>query len=417
MKKILSKSQLYTLLESMRLINSTLDLDELLYIIMQEITENLSADRSTLYIVDEERGEIWSKIAQGNTKIEIRQSIGKGISGYVAETGETINIIDAYQDHRFNPEFDKKTGYRTKSILCMPVFDKMKKIIAILQVLNKKNGCFTKEDEAFTSALSDHIALAIQNAQLYKEALERQKLEKEINIAGEIQQMLLPKNIPTSQHYDFFAFHQPSRRIGGDYYDFFYDSEYLYLVLADVAGKGIPAAILMANLQATTHNLLEKYHSNPELVKAINKQLYSVTTPDKYATLVWGELDTHKHIFKYINAGNIPPFLYQREEIDITIKNLSEGGIPLGMFPEADFTEGSLVLKPMDLLLICSDGITEAQDFRGNMFEEGRLHKIVSDNFHLHIQDIGSEIIKKVQDFSRDGIYEDDITLILLRRK
>ena len=184
MKKLLSQSQLHTLLESTKLINSTLDLDKLLNLIMNEITTNLDADRSTLYIVDDTKREIWSKIAQGDKKLEIRQPIGKGISGYIAETGEVINIENAYQDPRFNPDVDKKSGYHTESILCMPVRDKNKKIIAVLQILNKKKGCFTKEDELFISVFSDYIALAIQNAQLYQEALERKKLEDEMAIAG-----------------------------------------------------------------------------------------------------------------------------------------------------------------------------------------------------------------------------------------
>ena len=139
----LTESQLYTLLNSMRLINSTLDLDELLAIIMNEVTENLEADRSTLYLVDEDKNEIWSKIAQGDNKLIIRQAIGKGISGYVAKSGEILNIEDAYQDQRFNPQVDKKSGYRTKSILCMPVRDKSGKILAVLQALNKNTGRLT----------------------------------------------------------------------------------------------------------------------------------------------------------------------------------------------------------------------------------------------------------------------------------
>ncbi len=417
MQRSLSESQLYTILESMKLINSTLDLDELLPIIMREITVNLKADRSTLYIVDDDKQEIWSKIAQGNTKIEIRQKIGKGVSGYVAKTGENINVKNAYQDARFNPEFDKKTGYRTKSILCLPVFDKAKKIIGVLQILNKKNGEFTIEDETFASVFSDYIALAIQNAQLYQEALERKKLQNEISVASEIQKLLLPESLPKYQNYEFYAFHQPSRQIGGDYYDFFVHPNFLSLILADVAGKGIPAALLMANLQATTRNLIEKYPSNLDLIKAINKQLFSVTTPDKYATLVWGNLDTKRHILKYINAGNIPPLHFAREGKKIYHTKLSNGGIPVGMLPEFEFTEGTINFNSTDIVLICSDGITEAQDQAGNMFEESRLVGIVQENFQKDTHHIGKEIIKQVREFSQDGIYEDDITLILLRRK
>jgi serine phosphatase RsbU (regulator of sigma subunit) len=400
----------------MKLINSTLDLDELLTVIMKEITENLDADRSTLYIVDEDEKEIWSKIAQGDKKLEIRQPIGKGISGYVAQTGKAINIKDAYLDKRFNPNIDKRTGYRTRSILCMPVYDKSKRVIAVLQILNKKHGEFSEEDEIFTSAFADYISLAIQNAQLYQEALERKKLENEIALAGEIQRMLLPEKLPLYKEYEIFAFHQPSRQIGGDYYDFIPNSTNLYLILADVSGKGIPAALLMANLQATTRNLLGKNQSNLDLVNSINKHLFSVTTSDKYATLVWGEIDTHSHIFHYITAGHIPPIHFTQKKHEIIHSSLSHGGIPVGMMSDVEFDEGEVGIEPHDMILICSDGITEAQDKYGNMFEESRIINIVKENFDRDIQYIGENIIQQVKDFSKKGIYDDDITLLLIRR-
>ena len=112
MNSLLTESQLYSLLDAISLINSTLDLDKILEIVMQEITNSLQADRSTLYIVEHSQNIIWSKIAQGDKTLEIRQEIGKGISGYVAQSGEVLNIEDAYQDDRFNPEVDKKTGYQ-----------------------------------------------------------------------------------------------------------------------------------------------------------------------------------------------------------------------------------------------------------------------------------------------------------------
>jgi sigma-B regulation protein RsbU (phosphoserine phosphatase) len=417
MKRTLSEAQLYTLLESMKLINSTLDLDRLLSIIMQEITINLDADRGTLYIVDETSQEIWSKIAQGDKKLEIRQPIGKGISGYVAKTAETINIPDAYQDSRFNQEVDKKSGYKTKSILCIPVLDKTGKVIAVLQILNKKTGRFNKKDQNFASVFADYISLAIQNAQLYQDALERKKLENEIEVAGEIQKMLIPASPPQVDNYELFAFHHPSKFIGGDYYDFFLRPDSLSIIVADVSGKGIPAAMLMANLQATVHNLFSKNQSNKQIVSLINKHLYSVTTPDKYATLVWGSIGLIDHVFHYITAGHIPPLLFSKNGKSIQAAELPQASIPVGMIPEFDFEEGTAQLHPNDLLLICSDGITEAHNKNEEMFESKRLKQIVMKNYHQPLNTIGNEIIQQVKIFTRGGSYEDDISLLMIRRK
>lgn len=417
MEKTLTETQLYTLLESMRLINSTLDLDELLTIIMKEITENLNAERSTLYIVDHEKKEIWSKIAQGDKKLIIRQAIGKGLSGHVAETGKALNIKDAYTDNRFNPEFDKKSGFRTRSVLCIPVFDMSDRVIAILQILNKRDGFFSREDQTFTSVFADYISLAIQNAQLYREALERKRLEDEIAVAGEIQKLLLPSQLPQITGYEVYSFQQPSRNIGGDYYDFFLSEENLFLILADVAGKGTPAALLMANLQATVHNLLGKCQNNQELVSMINNHLCSVTPIDKYATMVWGDLDLQTNEFHYINAGHMPPLLFKQNEQVIRVSELTASSIPVGVLPQEDFPQGSISLTPGELLVIYSDGITEAQNKRNQMFDEDRLINIVRRNMNKELDEIGNKIIDRVLKFASGGVYEDDITLLMIRRK
>lgn len=414
-KRNLNEDQLYSLLESAKLINSTLDLEDLLTIIMQEITTNLAADRSTLYIVDRGKGEIWSKIAQGSQRLEIRQTIGKGISGWVAKTGKTLNIPDAYQDARFNPEVDRRSGYRTRSVLCMPVRDKQGETIGVVQVLNKKNGVFTREDEAFLEAFSDYIAVAIQNAQLYQEALERKKLESEMAVAAEIQRMLLPEKPTELDGYQIYAYQQPSRHIGGDYYDFFLQGDKLLILVADISGKGIPAALLMANLQATTRNLIETDKSNTEIVQCINRRLYSVTSSDKYATLFWASLDLKTHHLRYICAGHVPPILFSDRNGSITKRELGRGGIPVGMLPEFQYEEGTARLKPEDLVIICTDGITETQDRQGEMFETERVESIVEKHYHANASDIGQEIIRRVKEFSDDGVYEDDMTLVVLK--
>jgi signal transduction histidine kinase len=173
-------------------LSSALNLDKLLKLIIPEISGLMVAERSTLFIVDHERKEIWSKIAQKAEIKEIRQQLGKGISGHVASTGETINIPDAYRDTRFDPTTDRKTGYLTRSILCMPVWEPSatgdpQKIIAVIQVLNKKEGVFTREDEALLGAIASQVSISISNAYLY------QRLEKkfrEIDLLYGLEQLL-----------------------------------------------------------------------------------------------------------------------------------------------------------------------------------------------------------------------------------
>jgi len=168
--------KLEQLMEASKIINSTLNLDKLLGVILEAATLSLEADRGTLYLVDDLKQELWSKVAQGNDMVEIRLPVGKGIAGHVAKMGETINIPDAYSDPRFNPEVDKRTGYRTRNMLCMPMKNKDGKIIGVFQLLNKKNAAFEKSDEQYIDALSSHASVAIENARLAQEMVQSERL-------------------------------------------------------------------------------------------------------------------------------------------------------------------------------------------------------------------------------------------------
>jgi K+-sensing histidine kinase KdpD len=184
-------------------LSSVLNLDKLLALIMDEVTKLIEAERSTLYVVDAEKGELWSKIAQKAEIKEIRLKIGTGIAGFVAETGEIINIKDAYKDDRFDSSTDKKTGFHTKSILCMPIHEPVKKegevgeIIAVLQILNKMDGHFTHEDEDLLTSLGSQIAISLVNARLYSILEDRLNelnllfnLEKELSSGDESAKIL-----------------------------------------------------------------------------------------------------------------------------------------------------------------------------------------------------------------------------------
>ncbi|MEN3038492.1 MAG: cyclic nucleotide-binding domain-containing protein [Candidatus Kryptonium sp.] len=169
-------NKLNYLIEITKRVNSTINLDDLLKIILEITLEITNADRGTVYLVDELTGEIWSKFFKGKKLLKFAYPSGKGIAGYVAQTGETINLEDAYKDQRFNPEIDIKTGYRTKTMLCQPIKDKNEKIVGVFQLINKKEGVFTKKDEEMLNALSIHASIAIQNAKMAQELVNNERL-------------------------------------------------------------------------------------------------------------------------------------------------------------------------------------------------------------------------------------------------
>jgi K+-sensing histidine kinase KdpD len=168
--------RLTRLIEASKIVNSSLELDRLLDLILTAATAGTDADRGTLYLIDTANGELWSKVAQGPNMVEIRLPIGKGLAGYVAKTGETANIAEAYNDPRFNPEVDKRSGYKTHNVLCMPMRNKEGTIVGVFQLLNKHGGQFTSDDEAFINALSIHASIAVENARLAQEMVRSERL-------------------------------------------------------------------------------------------------------------------------------------------------------------------------------------------------------------------------------------------------
>lgn len=168
--------RLQMLVEASKKVNSVIDIDKLLDLILEVAVRSIMADRGTLYLIDRAANELWSTTVMGNNMVQIRLPIGKGLAGYVAETGETVNIADAYKDARFNPEIDRKSGYTTKNVLCMPMRDREGEIVGVFQFLNKTDGVFGPEDEAFIDALSVHAAIALENARLAREMVESERL-------------------------------------------------------------------------------------------------------------------------------------------------------------------------------------------------------------------------------------------------
>jgi GAF domain-containing protein len=167
------ESRARAIMEVGRSLTAISDIDELLRLIVDRVTVMMEADRSTIFLVDEDSREIWSKVAQGEEIAEIRMPVGKGIAGWAIQNGRNINLKDVYQDDRFNPDIDKSTGYHTESLLCVPLRGKQGNILGVIQTLNKKGGHFSVEDERLLEAICSQVSIAIENAQLVLSVLDK----------------------------------------------------------------------------------------------------------------------------------------------------------------------------------------------------------------------------------------------------
>ena len=407
-------TQLSLLFEATRLLNSTLDLAELLELILKIARTEVKADRGTVFLVDSKNKQVWSIVAQGLDHQEIRVPFGHGVAGRVAVTGEIINVEDAYTLDYFERGFDQKTGYHTKSLLCVPIRHSSGYIVGVIQLLNQVDGKFTAEDEDFLLKLSGHMAMALENARLHRDALEKQRLERELEMARGIQRSLLPDAPPVIPGYELSVMNEPCYEVGGDYYDFLsLGPQTLLLVVADVEGKGVSSALVMSNLQATLRALVMHLHSLEVLALSLNEMMYNDTKSRKYLSIFLGLVDTRRNGLHYINAGHVPPILVSGETGEY--KLLQDGGTVVGLFPTAEYERGSARLNPGDILVASTDGITEACNASDEEFGYERVAACVAKHRHKSAEQIIEAVLADVKDYSSEGVHIDDRVLMVLK--
>ena len=405
--------RLQFIVEASKVFNSTLDLSELLGKILDLAKTLTQAERGTLFMVDEKTSEIWSLIAQGMEKQEIRLPLGRGIAGHVAQSGDIVNIPDAYADSRFDPEIDKRTGFRTHNILTLPIRNKASKIVAALQLLNKAQGNFTDDDTDALLTLSGQMAMSLENARLHRDVIEKERLEREMALARGIQRSLLPETTPVIPGFDIAVLNEPCYEVGGDYYDFLTLGPHtLLVVVADVEGKGISSAMVMSNLQATLRALVLHLHSLNDITESVNRMILNDTRGEKYMTMFLGLIDTRRKAIHYINCGHVPPVIVRpgKEPIELT-----EGGMVIGLFDGVQFERGHVRFQTGDILLLCTDGITEAMDTQNEEFGMERVVASVTKIHELKAKEVVLKVCDEVTEFSRGGTHMDDKVLLAIK--
>jgi serine phosphatase RsbU (regulator of sigma subunit)/putative methionine-R-sulfoxide reductase with GAF domain len=347
---------LQAVLDTARAMASERNLDRLLGLIVKSVTQVVGADRTSLFLVDRDKHELVTRVSQGAR--EIRVPLGSGIAGTVAATGTPINIPHAYADPRFNRDSDRTTGYITRSILCLPLTNYSGEVVGVIQALNKRGGePFGAYDEQVLSALCGSAAVAIDNAQLIARDRERQRLENELDLARKIQLGLLPSAPPTLPGWRIASFCRSCDQTGGDYVDFIPCGDgRLDVVVGDVSGHGIAAALLMSTARAFLRALLERGESPAATMHSLNRLLEADLSDDSFMTMVLARLAGDGSC-GFVAAGHEPPLVWRRGGAR---DGLTSGGLPLGMLDDSTYDEGVIApLAPGDLLVLFTDGITD----------------------------------------------------------
>jgi len=288
------------------------------------------------------------------------------------------------------------------------------RLTGVLFLSEKVSGFrYSYEDFNLFSVLTNQLAAGLTNARLYIEALEKQKMEEELNVARQIQMQLLPQSDPVGSGFTVASFAHPSRQVGGDYYDYFQrPHKRLGMVIADVSGKGVPAALLVSQLQAILRAELRTDKSLPDIIGAVNQIVTESTSPEKFATLFYADWDPATQEFTYVNAGHNYPMVVRR---DATYTDLITGGLILGFMPHAHFEDARIQLGPGDVVLLYTDGLSELQNPAGEEYGEKRLRRFLTENRHLSAGAIKNKLIRDANRFALGQIGFDDLTLIILK--
>ena len=405
------------LLHASYALHSTLDLDELLGIILDAARRGVHAERGTVFLLSEDGSEIWSRVLQGDENLTIRLPVGKGIAGIVAESGDTINIIDAHEDERFDASWDKKTGFRTRQILCAPIRGREREIVGVFQLLNKEEGDFSDKDEAFLDALSVHAALALENAQLHRSAIEKERQDREIALAQGVQRAFQPERAETRMG-DLVAvgMNELCEDASGDYYDFLeLPSGRLGVVVGDVAGHGLGSSLVMAQARAFLRAFASTKDSLQEVMQLLNDFLAADMTKGNFMCMFLGLIDPETHEMAWSNAGHPPAYLFRAATGEV--EELGAVGPVLGIIAGASYPEGEVkTLAPGDTLLLYTDGATEANAVGGGeMFGYPRLKQVLVDHAGEGPEAILAAVRAALVAWSGSDRFDDDLTLLALQ--
>jgi sigma-B regulation protein RsbU (phosphoserine phosphatase) len=405
------------LLRLSRMFNSSLDLEEVLNSVMDEVVVTLHAERGFIMLQDPVGG-FQFKVARGihqEAILDPQSEISLSIAHQVAADGVPVLTSNAQEDNRFSGR-TSVIFLGLRSILCVPLSVK-EKIIGVVYVDNRLvKGIFTSSDLELLSAIASSAAIAIENARLYQVAIEKGRLERELQIARQVQSSLLPKEIPTHPGWEFSALWQPARQVAGDFYDFIrLGPEQLGLLIADVTDKGVPAALFMAMAHTILRASLRKPSSAAADIRRANRLICAETTSNYFVTVFYAGLDLKSGQVTYVNAGH-PPALWCRAVERMEVIPLILSGMALGIDPNASYDQQVIQLEPGDYILGYTDGVTEAFNDKQEMYGESRLMSEITKLTTLKPAVILDAILHLVIGWSENSEYFDDITLLIANR-
>jgi len=338
-------------------VNSTLDLRELAEYVIEIAANLIGAERGSLFLVDHQRGTLQSLVAQGLNEEGLDLEIGDGIVGAVAASGEAMILNDPYVDPRFDSRVDLVTGFRTRSLLTVPVVDRDETLVAVLQLLNHLGAGFSTEDVDFLAELGVTFAIALTTARLHREIVTRERMQEELRLAAEIQETLRPHDHRSLPGLEVRSLVQPCLEVGGDYFDLIpRDDDRWWLVMADISGKGVAAGLIASNVQAFLWSRRADERPLELIIAEANDLLCRLAQGRKFATLVLVEWTPRDRTIRWVNAGHPPMLLIHGNDV----RTLDATGLPVGLLSDQSYGAGQCELSYDQTFVLYTDGVLEA---------------------------------------------------------
>ena len=412
--------KLRMLLDITKKISRSLDLQEVLNLVMDTLDSLIPYDAAGIFVVkcvDESRvaeGEepcVFQAEAVRGYDIEeltnLHLKLGEGLIGQVALTGEPITSHDVRQ----NPAYINARS-ETRSEMVAPIISN-DEVIGVFDLESDELKAYSADDLQVLMLLASQVAIIIEKVMLHEQLIEKKRLEGQLEVARQVQLELLPARDPQLEGYDISAYNFPTEEVSGDYYDWvkIYDDQ-IGLVIADVSGKGVPAALLMAFLRASLRAATHIGYSPHISMAKVNFLLWESIERNQFVTAFYGILDVTNRTLTYTNAGHNPPILLTKNG---DVRFIDRGSVPLGMFRDTRYHEYYLTTEPGEVLVLYTDGVTEAQNPAGEEFGRDRLAQAVQTHRQLSARDMISAMHKELIDWTDGGGATDDVTFFVIK--
>ena len=373
----------------------------------------IRAEQGVITLVDHRAQDVMKTLVRtmASSSQSPQYHFSQSLLGWMHLNKKPLMLNDPRTDDRFRGvQWDESI----RSLLCVPMMVKSS-LVGVLTVYNKRDeAAFTDEDQRLLAIIAGQSAQIVENARLYEEEQALQRMEEEVRLAATIQMDLLPKAPPDVPGYDIAGVSIPAQLVGGDAFDFIpIDGTHIAITLADVSGKGLPASLLMANVQATLRGQTLVGPGASVCVQRANKLLFQSTSPDKFVTLFYSVLDAGAHTLTYCNAGHDHPFHFTGPGLP---KRLETGGLVVSIVEEFPYQEDTVPLAPGDVVVVYSDGITEAVDPRAAQFGDAKIESVIAANRSLNAPGIIDAIVSAVRQHADTAAQADDMTIVVIKR-